>query len=124
LITRGLSEIARIGTQLGAQAMTFMGVAGVGDLMVTCMSPHSRNHRVGVALAQGMSIDEAVESLGMVAEGVNTARVAADIIKARNIDAPLLSGIHAVVDGQMAAKDALGYFMTLASRHDIDQSLR
>jgi glycerol-3-phosphate dehydrogenase (NAD(P)+) len=74
LITRGLSEIARLGVALGSDPMTFSGLAGIGDLMVTCASPISRNHRVGAALARGLSLSEAVESLGMVAEGIRPRR--------------------------------------------------
>jgi len=124
LVTRGLSEIARVGVALGADPLTFSGVAGVGDLMVTCMSPHSRNHRVGAAIARGETLEQVVESLGMVAEGVHTSRVVSELIVSRGLDAPLLMGVKHVLDGKMTPVEALKYFMSLASRQDIDLALR
>ncbi len=124
LITRGLSEIARVGVSLGADPLTFSGVAGAGDLIVTCMSPHSRNHRVGVALAQGKKLDAIIQDLGMVAEGVSTTRVVHQIIEERKIDAPLLDGMYQVIEGTLDPTEAVAYFMTLAARQDIDQALR
>ena len=75
LITRALAEMTRFAVKLGANPMTFLGLAGVGDLIVTCSSPKSRNYQVGYALGQGLSLDEAVQRLGEVAEGVNTLKV-------------------------------------------------
>ncbi len=124
LITRGLSEIARVGVAMGADPMTFSGVAGVGDLVVTCNSRHSRNHRIGAAIARGETLDTAIAKLGMVAEGVHTARVVAEIVAERHIDAPLLLGVKAVLDSELQPLEAVGHFMALASRHDIDTALR
>ena len=92
--------------------------------MVTCLSPHSRNHRVGAAIARGESLEQIVESLGMVAEGVHTASVVAEIVTARGIDAPLLLGVQQVLSGRMTPMEALKYFMSLASRQDIHLTLR
>ncbi len=75
LITRSLAEMTRFAARLGADPMTFMGLAGVGDLIVTCTSPLSRNFRVGEALGQGLTLDEAVAKIGQVAEGVKTTRI-------------------------------------------------
>jgi glycerol-3-phosphate dehydrogenase (NAD(P)+) len=97
LLTRSLAEMSRFAVSMGANPMTFLGLAGVGDLIVTCMSPLSRNYRVGHALGSGENLEEAVESLGEVAEGVNTIR----IIKAKadelDIYMPLVSGLYEVV---------------------------
>lgn len=123
LITRGLSEISRLGVALGAKAVTFMGLAGIGDLMVTCASTLSRNHQVGRALARGESLQQALDSLGMVAEGVNTALVAHEIISRDRIDAPLLQAIYRVLYDGLAPAEALGELMRLSSRHDIDLAL-
>lgn len=74
LMTRGLAEIARLGKAMGANEKTFMGLSGVGDLIVTCTSMHSRNRRAGILLGQGKSLKETLESVHMVVEGVNTQR--------------------------------------------------
>ncbi len=120
LITRGMSEIARLGTRLGAPAPTFSGLAGFGDLLVTCASPLSRNHRVGAALAEGKKLPEIVASLGMVAEGVNTAVVAHEIIARMGLYAPLLDGVYRVVHQGLHPRDALNQLMALESRPDVD----
>jgi len=89
-LTRGLAEITRLGVAAGAQAMTFMGNAGLGDLMATAFSGLSRNHRVGIALAKGMSLQQAIDSLGgEVAEGVTTAPAALQMAKAHGVEMPI-----------------------------------
>src|SRR5690554_6663108 len=75
LMTRSLAEMSRFAVSLGANPMTFLGLAGVGDLIVTCMSPLSRNYRVGFALGEGKTLEQAVDALGEVAEGVNTLKL-------------------------------------------------
>jgi glycerol-3-phosphate dehydrogenase (NAD(P)+) len=124
LITRGLSEIARIGVALGADPLTFTGVAGMGDLIVTCTSPHSRNFRVGVALAQGKDLKAYLKELGMVAEGVRTAKVAWGLTQENGLDAPLVECMCKLLDGSYAVPEAMLHLMRLSSRHDIDQTLR
>ena len=124
LITRGLSEIARIGVALGADPMTFAGLAGIGDLMVTCSSPLSRNHRVGAALAKGMKLEEAVEKLGMVAEGVNTARVVHSLAAHYRLDVPLLEAVYRSLHESLSPAEGIRELMQLSSRHDIDQALQ
>ena len=97
LMTRSLAEMSRFAVQLGANPMTFLGLAGVGDLIVTCSSPLSRNYRVGFALGQGKSLEEAVASLGEVAEGVNTLRYVKEKADEMAIYMPLVSGLYEVV---------------------------
>ena len=116
--------MARIGVALGADPMTFSGVAGMGDLIVTCMSPHSRNFRVGVALAQGKKLDKYLKELGMVAEGVHTAGIAWDMAQQHGIDAPLVACMCKLLDGSYSVPEAIAHLMRLSSRHDIDQALR
>ncbi|HCH31389.1 MAG TPA: NAD(P)H-dependent glycerol-3-phosphate dehydrogenase [Oceanospirillaceae bacterium] len=97
LLTRSLAEMSRLAVHMGANPMTFLGLAGVGDLIVTCMSPLSRNYRVGYALGQGKSLDDAVSELGEVAEGVNTLA----LVKAKSdqleVHMPLVDGLYALV---------------------------
>lgn len=97
LVTRSLTEMARFGRSLGADPMTFLGLSGVGDLVVTCSSPLSRNYRVGFALGQGKSLEEAVVAVGQVAEGVNTLKLVHD--KAQEIDVymPLMNGLYKII---------------------------
>jgi glycerol-3-phosphate dehydrogenase (NAD(P)+) len=123
LITRGLSEIARLGVALGADPMTFSGLAGIGDLMVTCASPISRNHRVGAALARGMSLAEAVDSLGMVAEGVKAAQIAHELTAQLGLRSPLMEGVYRVVHEGLSPQQGLRELMAGAVQDDIDPSL-
>ena len=97
LITRGLAEIARLGVALGGQPATFMGLAGMGDLILTCTGDLSRNRRVGLALAAGKPLAQILEELGHVAEGVSTAREAAALAQRLNIDMPITQAVDAVL---------------------------
>lgn len=120
LVTRGLAEMKRLGEALGAEVVTFGGVAGLGDLIVTCASPISRNHRVGAGLARGMTLEQVVESLGMVAEGVNTAAVTHEIIKELGIYAPVFEGVYRMVHEGQPPAEALDRLMRLETRPDVD----
>ncbi|NVK41304.1 MAG: NAD(P)H-dependent glycerol-3-phosphate dehydrogenase [Oceanospirillaceae bacterium] len=97
LMTRSLAEMSRFAVSMGANPLTFLGLAGVGDLIVTCMSPLSRNYRVGFALGEGKSLDDAVEALGEVAEGVNTLRRVKEKSDQLGIYMPLVAGLYEVV---------------------------
>jgi glycerol-3-phosphate dehydrogenase (NAD(P)+) len=97
ILTRGLAEIARLGIAAGAKIMTFAGLAGLGDCVVTCTSRHSRNRRLGEAIAQGATLDEALERIGMVVEGVNTTRVAMRLAGEHAVDMPITAQVHAVL---------------------------
>lgn len=97
LITRSLAEMSRFAVSMGANPMTFIGLAGVGDLIVTCMSPLSRNYRVGYALGTGESLESAVSKLGEVAEGVNTIQTVKHKADELNIYMPLVSGLYEVL---------------------------
>ncbi|MGA0854557.1 MAG: NAD(P)H-dependent glycerol-3-phosphate dehydrogenase [Luteolibacter sp.] len=97
LVTRALAEMTRLGTALGGHAETFSGLSGVGDLIVTCFSEHSRNHRVGLALGKGTSLEDALKSLGMVAEGVpNTLSIHGAARKA-GVRTPILDAVYSVL---------------------------
>lgn len=97
LITRSLAEMSRLAVRLGANPMTFLGLAGVGDLILTCTSDLSRNYRVGLALGQGRALDQIVAELGQVAEGVNTLQVVARKAAEMNVYMPLVTGLYAVI---------------------------
>ena len=97
IITRSLAEMSRFAVALGANPLTFLGLAGVGDLVVTCSSPLSRNYRVGFAIGEGKTLDEAIESLGEVAEGVNTLRYVRAKAAELDIYMPLVMGAYEVL---------------------------
>ncbi len=98
VISRGLAEITRLGVKMGADPQTFAGLTGMGDLIATCMSPASRNRRVGEQLAMGRTITEAVEVLGQVAEGVKTARSVLEIAAEHGVEVPICAEVDAVVN--------------------------
>lgn len=97
VITRGLVEITRLGLALGADADTFGGLAGMGDLMATCASPDSRNHRLGVHLGAGMSLAEAITATGGTAEGVKTCRPVLDLARSRGVEMPITEAVVRVL---------------------------
>lgn len=97
LVTRGLAEITRLGVALGADVETFMGLSGVGDLIVTATSPHSRNWRAGKLIGEGLSIDEIQEEIGMAIEGLSTVIAAKELAEEKNIDMPITNAIYRVV---------------------------
>ena len=97
LVTRALAEMSRFGQCMGGKAETFYGLSGVGDLVATCFSPHSRNHRVGVALGQGRSLQEIVSSTSMIAEGVHNTLSLHRCARLAEVRTPLLDAVHAVL---------------------------
>ena len=111
LITRGLAEITRLGLALGAKAETFMGLSGLGDLVLTATGDLSRNHKVGQLLAQGMSLQQAVQSLGHVAEGVYSARTVAQRARSLGVDMPITDAVVALLDGRLQPAQAVALLM-------------
>ena len=111
LITRGLAEMTRLGVALGAKAETFMGLSGLGDLVLTATGDLSRNRKVGLLLAQGLTLAQAVESLGHVAEGVYSARTVHQRAQALGVDMPITAAVVALLDGQLKAFDAVQVLM-------------
>lgn len=97
LITRGLAEISRLGTALGANPLTFAGLAGMGDLILTCTGSLSRNRTVGLALGQGKPVDEILSGMNMVAEGVPTTRSARDLARKHGVEMPIVEEVHAIL---------------------------
>jgi len=111
LITRGLAEMTRLGLALGARPDTFMGLSGLGDLVLTATGDLSRNRRVGMLLAQGRSLPQAVESLGHVAEGVYSARTVAQRAARLEVDMPITRAVVALLDGHLHPADAVALLM-------------
>lgn len=97
LMTRGLAEITRLGVALGAEPYTFLGLTGVGDLFVTCTSEHSRNRRAGIMLGQGKKLDDVLQDMGMVVEGVSTTKAAYALAKEKHIEMPILEQMYHVL---------------------------
>ncbi len=120
LITRALAEMTRFAVKLGANPMTFLGLAGVGDLIVTCTSPKSRNYQVGFALGEGLSLEEAVERLGEVAEGVNTLKVLKAKSQELDVYMPLVAGLHAILFEGRTLEQIIGGLMTGEPKTDVD----
>jgi len=118
LITRGLVEITRFGEALGARRETFMGLAGMGDLLLTCTGELSRNRRVGLLLAEGRALADVVRELGHVAEGVPAAREVARRAEALGIDMPITRAVTAVLDGRLSPKAAVEQLMSREARHE------
>lgn len=105
LITRGITEIARLGTAMGGKFETFCGLTGIGDLIVTCASMHSRNRRAGILIGQGKSYEEAMKEVQMVVEGVYSAKAAMGLAKKYNIQLPIIEQVNAVLfEGKSAAQ--------------------
>ncbi|MDE0195746.1 MAG: NAD(P)H-dependent glycerol-3-phosphate dehydrogenase [bacterium] len=99
LITRGLAELTRLGVAMGGEPATFAGLAGLGDLLATCLSPQSRNHHVGVQLGRGRTLGEITAAMQQVAEGVKTARVVLELAAEHGLEMPITSELCAVLDG-------------------------
>jgi glycerol-3-phosphate dehydrogenase (NAD(P)+) len=111
LITRGLTEMTRLGLALGARAETFMGLSGLGDLVLTSTGDLSRNRRVGLALAQGKTLQQAVQELGHVAEGVYCARTVVQRAQSLGVDMPIARSVVALLDGRMQPAQAVAALM-------------
>lgn len=107
LVTRALAEMTRLGTCLGGRTETFAGLSGVGDLIATCFSRHSRNHRVGVALGQGRTLEEATSALGMVAEGVPNTLSIHESAQRAGARTPIIDAVHSILYGGMPPAKAL-----------------
>lgn len=118
LITRGLAEITRLGMALGARPDTFMGLSGLGDAVLTTTGDLSRNRRVGMALASGMTLAQAVASLGHVAEGVYTARTAVQRAQALGVEMPIAEAVVALLEGQTTPDQAVATLMGRGLRQE------
>lgn len=105
LITRGIAEITRLGTKMGCKAETFAGLSGIGDLIVTCASMHSRNRRAGILLGKGLPLDEVIKEVKMVVEGVYSAKAAWKLSEKYNVDMPIIEQVNKVLfEGKIASE--------------------
>lgn len=118
LMTRGLTEITRLGLKLGASAETFAGLTGTGDLIVTCTSMHSRNRRCGIMIGEGMSPAEATEKVGMVVEGMFTTEAAYELAKREGVEMPITEAIYRTVQGEITAAEAVEILMGREKKHE------
>ena len=124
LMTRGLAEITRIGVALGADAETFLGLSGMGDLLLTCTGDLSRNRRVGLGLGQGRPLDEIVAELGEVAEGVQTTRAACRLASRLGVEAPISTQVRMVLDGEKTPQQAGRTLMTRQLKSERDATFQ
>ncbi|MBR5270833.1 MAG: NAD(P)H-dependent glycerol-3-phosphate dehydrogenase [Clostridia bacterium] len=112
LMTRGLAEIARLGKAMGAKEETFMGLSGIGDLIVTCTSMHSRNRRAGILIGKGKTLKETLDEVHMVVEGVNTATAAYELSKKYNVEMPIVEEAYKILFENKNPREAVNMLMT------------
>ena len=123
LMTRGLNEITRIGVRMGAKPTTFLGLAGMGDLLLTCTGNLSRNRSVGLELGKGRKLEEILAGMNQVAEGVRTTHAACRLAEAVGVDVPIMQMVRAILDGEVEPARAGQLLMTrqLTSEHDFSE---
>lgn len=122
LMTRGLTEIARLGVALGGRQATFAGLTGVGDLIVTCTSMHSRNHRAGILIGQGVEPQEAVKQIGAVVEGFYAAKTALELAHKHGVEMPITEAAYAVLYEGMAPDEAMRQLMARDRKQETEES--
>ncbi len=120
IITRGLAETTRLGIALGGDVMTFAGLAGVGDLIATCMSPLSRNHSFGVRLGQGMAVDEVIAVTKQTAEGVKSCTSILDLARHHGVDVPIIEQVHAMIAEGRTAQEVVQALLSRPRKAETD----
>ena len=118
LITRGLVEIRKLGVALGGEKDTFYGLSGLGDLMVTCLSEHSRNRRAGFLIGQGKSIEETKKEVGMTIESIDNIEVAHKLSQEKGVELPILNAVYDVLYNGLKPKEAVDILMTRARKDE------
>jgi glycerol-3-phosphate dehydrogenase (NAD(P)+) len=119
LLTRGLVEIAKLGICMGADPLTFAGLSGLGDLIATCTSKHSRNRKLGTEIAQGRKLDDVLENMGMVVEGVKTTRAARELSLKYEVEMPITEQIYSVLFFNKSPEEALMNLMTRGPKKEL-----
>ena len=122
LITRGIAEISRLGTAMGCREQTFGGLAGIGDLIVTATSMHSRNNRCGMLIGQGVPVEEAIKQVGMVVEGINALPAAISLAKKYDVEMPIVETVDAVVNGKIDVSMAIHTLMSRELKSELSSS--
>lgn len=120
LITRGLREITRIGLAMGANINTFSGLTGIGDIVVTATSVHSRNHRAGYLLGQGYTIKETLAKVGMVVEGLNSLEAAIELEKKYDLSLPIIDSVYEIVQGKTTVREAVSALFSRKKQNEIN----
>jgi glycerol-3-phosphate dehydrogenase (NAD(P)+) len=120
LITRGLVEISRLGVKMGANPLTFSGLSGIGDLIVTCTSVHSRNWRAGNMLGKGMDLEEVLENMGMVVEGVRTTKATKQLASKYEVDMPIADALYDILFNDVDAREAVDNLMQRNKTHEME----
>ena len=118
LITRGLAELSRLGTALGGEKDTLYGLSGLGDLIVTCLSEHSRNRRAGKLIGQGKSLDETKKEVGMVIESIDNIEVAYELGKLHHIDMPIVEAVYDILYKNLKPEDAVNMLMNRSKKRE------
>lgn len=120
LMTRGIFEMAKLGEEMGANPVTFSGLSGIGDLIVTCTSMHSRNRRAGILIGEGKNLDKAVEEIGMVVEGIRTTNSTYELAKLHNIDMPITKELYGVLFEGNDVTKAVSHLMIRDRTHEME----
>lgn len=121
LITRGIREMSRLGRAMGANEATFAGLSGIGDLIVTCTSMHSRNRRAGILIGQGKNLEETLKEIGMVVEGITTTKVAYNLAQKHGVEMPITEEIYNVLYNNSDPEEAVTNLMTRNRKHEIEE---
>lgn len=122
LMTRGITEMARLGVAMGGESQTFAGLTGIGDLIVTCTSMHSRNRRAGIYIGEGLSVAEAIEKVGMTVEGYKTTHAAYRLSKESGVEMPIVNECYSVLYDGKNPRQAIKDLMQRAKKHEIEDS--
>ncbi|HCX63921.1 MAG TPA: glycerol-3-phosphate dehydrogenase, partial [Eubacteriaceae bacterium] len=120
LITRGIVEISRLGKLLGAKSETFAGLSGIGDLIVTCTSMHSRNRRAGILIGQGKTMDEAINQVKMVVEGIKATKASYELSKFYHCEMPIVEGMYKILYENVPPRDMVNEIMTRKHKSELE----
>ncbi|MGL4796581.1 MAG: NAD(P)H-dependent glycerol-3-phosphate dehydrogenase, partial [Paraclostridium sp.] len=121
LMTRGIREISRLGVAMGAQTTTFSGLSGIGDLIVTCTSMHSRNRRAGILIGEGKSLEETLKEVKMVVEGITATEVAYNVAKELNVEMPITNAIYSVLYKHANPNEVVTELMMRNKTHEVEE---
>ncbi len=124
LMTRGIREISRLGVAMGAETSTFSGLSGIGDLIVTCTSMHSRNRRAGILIGQGKSLEETLKEVKMVVEGITATEVAYEVAKKLNIEMPITNAIYSVLHDGANPNEVVDELMMRNRTHEVEEVVK